>query len=162
MSEQFKYFSVRDFDRFDCVKISWLYYVSLGFLLRGYLVWLMSVTNFNDRVGVISWIYPEPKLFYLNLGSGAIGLFVLFLLSLRRPDAATWVQKLWPRSRQLVVTALLFDIAINAVGYGVWQLTTFTAFISQVLIAVALIILCLTNKRVTLNLKEFPQPMPEK
>ena len=162
MSEQFKHFSVGDFDRFDCVKISWVYYIVLGFLLRGYVVWLMSVTNFNDRVGVISWIYPEPKLFYLNLCSGAIGLFVLLLLSLRRPDAANWVQIAWPKARLFLIVAIVFDIMINAVGYGFWQLTSLMAFSAQTIIGLFLILLCFISQRMKLNLAEFPQPMPEK
>ena len=48
--QRFAQYMPNDFDQFDCVKISWLFYLFLVFILRGYIVWIMSVTNFNNKV----------------------------------------------------------------------------------------------------------------
>lgn len=72
MSHLYRRYSVEDFDKFDCLKLSKLFYLVLLFVLRGYLVWLMSVTNMRDRVGLMQWLYPEMNLFLLSLFSGAI------------------------------------------------------------------------------------------
>ena len=162
MAEQFKHFTVSDFDRFDCVKLSKTLYLSIAYLLRGYLVWMMSVTNLNDKVGIIEWIYPDPKLFYLNLVSGSLGLFVVFLVSLRRPNASDWVKTVWPHTLKIVLAALVLDSFIVFIGYYKWQLIGMDVMLVQLLIALIVAIPCLLSKRLRLNLAEFPEPLPEK
>ena len=155
-------YSVQDFDNYDCLKLSKRFYLALLFLLRGYLVWLMSVTNMRDRVSIIQWIYPETSLFYLSLVSGTVGLIVLLIISLRRPDAHQWVRWGWKHSRVIIVVALMFDLLTHTVGYYFWQLSSVPWLLAQSLITIALIIMCYSSERLNINLKEFPQKMPEK
>jgi len=162
VSHSYQGYSVEDFDKFDCVKLSKVFYLVLFFVLRGYLVWLMSVTNMRDRVGLMQWLYPEMNLFFLSLFSGAIGLFVLLVISLRRPDAYPWVQNVWPYCRVLLVSALSFDFAVSLIGFFYWQLLPLFAVIVQGIIVLVLIKLCFTNERMKINLAEFPQALPEK
>lgn len=162
MAKEYQAYSIEDFDKFDCLKLSKRFYLVLFFVLRGYLVWLMSVTNMKDRVATMQWIYPETGLFFLSLISGGIGLFVLLIISLRRPDAPLWVVKIWPNSRSLLIFALLFDLIINLLGFFYWQLTSITWLTCQTIIVFALIISCYTSKRMQINLTEFPQTLPEK
>ena len=82
----------KHFDNFDCLKLAPGIYFILLFILRAYIIWIMSVTNMRDHVGFIQWIYPQTALFYLNLVSGVIGLFIVLILSLRRPTASSWVR----------------------------------------------------------------------
>ncbi|GAA6172931.1 hypothetical protein NBRC116592_26010 [Colwellia sp. KU-HH00111] len=163
VNQQNKYqkYSVEDFDSYDCLKLSKGFYLVLLFVLRGYLVWLMSVTNMRDRVSIISWIYPETALFYLSLLSGAVGLFVVLIISLRRPKAAAWVQSCWKHSRAILITALLFDLLTHAVGYFYWQLLSLQWLIMQIVVTILLIALCYKSERFSINLEEFPQPIPE-
>jgi hypothetical protein len=115
----------------------------------------------KDRVATMQWIYPEKSLFFLSLISGGIGLFVVLIISLRRPDAPLWVVKLWPHCRTLIVVALLFDLIINSLGFFYWQLTSIAWLIGQAIIVVSLIAYCYSSKRMHINLIEFPQNLPE-
>jgi len=160
--KRYQEYSIEDFDKFDCLKLSKRFYFVLLFVLRGYLVWLMSVTNMKDRVATMQWIYPETNLFFLSLISGILGVFVVALISLRRPNAANWIKKLWPYSRMLLIIALVFDFLINVIGFFYWQLTSISWLIFQGGIVFALIALCFTSKRMQINLIEFPQTLPEK
>lgn len=162
VSKTYQAYSIEDFDKFDCLKLSKRFYLVLLFVLRGYLVWLMSVTNMKDRVATMQWIYPETNLFFLSLISGVIGLFVVLIISLRRPDAPGWVQKIWPYCRTLLVVALIFDFSINLIAFFYWQLSSIPWLICQGVIVFALIVLCFTSKRFQINLSEFPQTLPEK
>lgn len=161
-TQKYQHYSVEDFDSYDCLKLSKRFYLVLLFVLRGYLVWLMSVTNMRDRVGIITWIYPETSLFYLSLISGAIGLFVVLIISLRRPEAANWVQKSWQHCRTILVTALLFDLLTHVLGYFYWQLLSLQWLIMQAVISFTLVFLCYNSERFKINLTEFPQKIPEK
>ncbi len=162
MPKKYQEYSIEDFDKFDCLKLSKRFYLVLLFVLRGYLVWLMSVTNMKDRVATMQWIYPETSLFFLSLVSGVIGLFVVVIISLRRPNSASWVKVIWPYCRTMLVVALIFDFSINLVGFFYWQLTSMLWLICQGLIVFALLTLCFTSKRMQINLTEFPQALPEK
>lgn len=162
MSNRYKDYSIEDFDKFDCLKLSKKFYMVLLFVLRGYFIWLISVTNMKDRVATMEWVYPETSLFFLSLVSGSIGLFIVLIISLRRPKAPNWVNLIWPYSRALLITALLFDLMINIVGYFYWQLTSISWLISQTLIVFTFIVLCFNSKRMQINLTEFPQSLPEK
>ncbi|WP_083926974.1 DUF2919 family protein [Colwellia piezophila] len=155
-------YSIEDFDKYDCLKLSKRFYLVLLFILRGYLVWLMSVTNMKDRVATMEWIYPETSLFFLSLISGALGLLVVVMISFRRPKASNWVKIIWPYSRMFLVVALIFDLSINLVGFFYWQLASIPWLICQGGIVFALIIMCFTSKRMQINLSEFPQTLPEK
>jgi hypothetical protein len=160
--KRYQEYSIEDFDKFDCLKLSKRFYLVLFFVLRGYIVWLMSVTNMKDRVATMQWIYPETNLFFLSLMSGIIGLGVVFIISLRRPSSAGWVKIIWPHCRVMLVVALIFDFIINLIGFFYWQLTSLGWLTCQGLVVFSLITLCFTSKRMDINLIEFPQALPEK
>ena len=162
MTNPYKHYSIEDFDSFDCLKLSKRFYLILLFVLRGYIIWLISVTNMRDRVGLMEWVYPEIDLFFLSLFSGTLGLFVVLVISLRRPDAPSWIQKSWRHCRKFLVTALLFDLFINTAAVLYWQLLPLSWLVGQSLIVLALIGLCFTSERLTINLTEFPHKLPEK
>lgn len=149
-------YSVADFDKYNCLKISMSTYLVLLFVLRGYIVWIMSVTNMRDRVAIIQFIYPDTSLFFLSLFSGALGLIVVVLLSLRRPNAAQWVKTLWPYCRLIMVTALIFDLVVSFIAFSYWQLLSINWLLIQVTIVTTLIVLCFKSKSLTINLREFP------
>lgn len=154
---EYKYYSVQDFDKDNCLKIAKIFYITLLFILRGYIVWLMSVTNMRDKVEIIAWIYPDTSMFIMSLISGSLGIFVVVLILLRRPEAASWVKRCWPYSRVFLVIALLFDLTISFIGYLYWQLLTIQSLAIQGALAILLIVLCFKNKKLKINLKEFPE-----
>ncbi|WDE07333.1 DUF2919 domain-containing protein [Thalassomonas viridans] len=161
MGHKYSQYSVEDFDKFDCLKLSKTIYLVLIFVLRGYLVWLMSVTNMQDRVGIIQWLYPQTALFYLSLASGAVGLFVLLVISLRRAEAKNWVRASWPYCRVLLICALVFDFIISLFGFFYWQLLSVSWLVMQGGIIAVLIYFCFRSRRMAINLQEFPEKLPE-
>ncbi len=155
-------FLPKHFDNFDCLKLAPGIYLILLFVLRAYIVWIMSVTNMRDHVGIIQWIYPKTSLFYLNLASGALGLFIVLVLSLRRPNAASWVRSSWKKCDVLLIIALIFDLLITLLGYFVWQLQSISWLLVHGTLVVGAITYILLSKRFAINLAEFPEELPEK
>jgi len=162
MRNRFANYSVNDFDKFDCLKLSKGIYLTLLYVLRAYIVWIISVTNMRDKVGIIQWLYPQPDLFYLSLFSGAVGLYLLLIVSLRRPDASNWVKTSWRNYRKIVMFALFFDLVVSAVGLLLWQLISLKLLIIHSAIAVMIIYFSYTSDRIALNIEEFPEKLPEK
>ncbi len=158
----YKNYTINDFDKFDCLKLSKGVYLLLIYVLRAYIVWLMSVTNFKDRVATIAWVYPETSLFYLSLFSGALGVFFVFVLSLRRPDAASWVKYCWQHSREILACALIFDWLVNMSAYYFWQMLSLPYLVGQSGISIVLLLFCCLSTRFKINTQEFPEKLPEK
>lgn len=161
MSHKFAHYTPSDFDNYDCVKVSKVIYLILIFVLRGYLVWLMSVSNLRDKVGVIQWIYPEPSLFYLSLLSGSLGLFVLLVLCLRKPAASDWVTHSWQYIRAILMAALVFDLIINIFGHFYWQLQSTGWLFVNISIVIGFSLFLYKSERVQININEFPEKLPE-
>ena len=160
-AQKYQRYSPEDFDKFDCLKLSKVIWLAIIFVLRAYIVWLMSVTNMKDRTSVIQWVYPDPSFFYLSLLSGVFALWALLLISLRRPDANAWVKKQWQYTRVILLFALLFDFSVNVVGYFYWHLYTPVWLLIYVLIFVVLSWQLINSVRVQINLDEFPEKLPE-
>lgn len=160
--KKYQHYSVGDFDSYDCLKLSKRFYLVLFFILRGYLVWLISVTNMRDRVSIITWIYPETSLFYLSLLSGSVGLYVVLIISLRRPEAAHWVQVSWRHCQTILLVALLFDLLAHIIAYFYWQMFSLEWIVIQLIISFTLIVLCYSSERFKINIEEFPQKVPDK
>lgn len=152
----------KHFDNFDCLKLAPGVYIILLFVLRAYIVWIMSVSNMRDHVGIIQWIYPQTSLFYLNLVSGVIGLFIVLILSLRRPNAQSWIRICWQKCRILLIVALAFDLLIGVVGYAIWHLQSLSWLLVHCSIVSSAIVYILRSKRFTINIAEFPETLPEK
>jgi len=155
-------FLPKHFDPFDCLKLAPGIYVILLFILRAYIIWIMSVTNMRDHIGIIQWIYPQTALFYLNLVSGVIGLFVVLILSLRRPEAQAWVRICWKKCKTLLIVALVFDLLIGVLGYFIWQLQSLSWLLVHCSMVISAIVYILRSKRFTINIAEFPETLPEK
>jgi hypothetical protein len=152
----------KHFDNFDCLKLAPGIYLILVFILRAYIIWIMSVTNMRDHVSIIQWIYPQTALFYLNLVSGVIGLFIVVIISLRRPNANTWVRNCWQKCKMLLIVALAFDLAIGVLGYVIWQLQSISWLVIHCFLVVSAVVYILRSKRFRINLAEFPEVLPEK
>ncbi|SET57708.1 DUF2919 family protein [Thalassotalea agarivorans] len=160
--ELFKHYGVNDFDNFDCLKVSKGLYLILAFVLRAYLVFAISISNMRDKTQILQWFYPDPSLFYLNLLSGLAGLYLLFVLMLRKPDAAPWVRWSWRHCRAIIVAVLAFDLLVSSSAYMFYDYISLKALLIELAIAVVLVVFCFRSKRFKINLTEFPEKLPEK
>ena len=150
-------FTLKDFNQFDCLKLSLGIYAILAFVTRGYIVWIMSITNINNQTDTIAMVFPDPRMFYLSLVSGGLGLFVIIIISLRRPNAATWVRYCWKHIRIFLLFTLAVNLTVSIWGYAYLSLLSFSWLLSQVVISLVFVIFLYTNTKVKLNIQEFPE-----
>jgi len=107
-------------------------------------------------------LYPEPNLFYVNLFSGLTGILLLIFFNLRRPNASQWVKNLWPKVRLIVLTMLFLDFSILFLSYFIWQLLELQGILVHAIIVVTLLVSAFSNKRLKMNLLEFPEEIETK
>ncbi|QDF67449.1 DUF2919 domain-containing protein [Shewanella sp. SNU WT4] len=92
-----------------------LLYLLLAFLGRGYVIWVMSLTQAADRAGLVRIFYPLQMDFIQSLvtGLGAVLLFVLVLAERRRKP--TWLKTPFSLFKWLLMMMLVLEA---------WQLAT--------------------------------------
>lgn len=153
-------FTPKDFNKHNCLTLSLGVYGMLLYILRAYVVWIMSIVNQQNPTSFVTFIYPQTSLFYLSLTAGGIGVFILVIISLRRPGASIWLQKQWQYCNYWFLFALGCDLACMGWGYNEGIIT----FISLMLHAFIVLVCCLYvifNQRFKLNLMEFPEKFLE-
>ena len=102
-----------DFDLEGRVKVPLGYYLVTLYLMRGYFIWLMSLTHRKDPSLILSLIYPDSRTFISALFIGVSGLlvYVLFLSKARIWDRTE--RMLWKASFLLLLTGLLADLTVQ-------------------------------------------------
>lgn len=153
---QYAKYSLKDFNQFDCLKLSKSIYAILAFVTRGYIVWILSISNMKNQTSTIEMVFPDPKMFYLSLVSGAVGLFVILVISLRRPDAYPWVKICWQHIRKFLLFALIVDLIVSLIGYFYLSIISLSWLLIQLSITLLLIVFLYTSHKLRLNIQEFP------
>ena len=101
----------QDFDFDGKLKIPVGFYLVLLYLLRGYVLWVISLTYRDDPTLILSLIYNDSRLFFYSLliGVPAAASFVLF--SLKSQKQKPWFIKCWKGQRWLLAISLILDLA---------------------------------------------------
>ncbi len=150
-------YSLKDFDKYNCLKLSLSFYLILLFLLRGFAIGIASLTNLKDKLSLIQWFYPESLQFYFSLLAGIPGLLVLYVIFQRKPEAANWVKILWANILYLCTALLALDILIYWSQYYIFQQGKLFFLVWQTIIAVLLLLYCRHSHRAKINRQEFPE-----
>ena len=102
-----------DFDLEGRVKVPLGYYLVTLYLMRGYFIWLMSLTHRKDPSLILSLIYPDSRTFISALFIGVSGLFV-YILFLSKARIWERVERvLWKVSFLLLLMGLLADLTVQ-------------------------------------------------
>ncbi len=155
-------YSVNDFDQYHCVTVSWWLYLSILWILRGYLVWIISVTNMQDHVAIISYLYPDVHQFYVALIAGAVGFIPAVALLLRKPNAARWVKQYWRKIKHWLISLIVIHTLMSLYLQWQWQILSTQHEIGEIAISCLLILAILRSQRLTINSIEFPEKIDEK
>lgn len=161
MHHPFAKYSIKDFDKYNCLKLSFSFYFILLYLLKGYAIGMVSLSNFKDKLSVIQWFFPDSNLFYLSLLFGVPGLFLMYVIFQRKPDTATWVKRLWRRIYWLALALIIIDSLIYWGLYLLWHLGEFTFLVSQSILALLVTTYFSKSHRAKINRQEFPEPIPD-
>lgn len=102
-----------NFDQQGYLKPPLGFYLLIILLLRPYIIWLLTIIDPSDDLGLITYVYPEKQHFLLGLLVGAGALMVLILLSLRRKTASIYAVKLWFKGQWWLWYSVLGDLLIT-------------------------------------------------
>lgn len=154
-------YSIKDFDKHNCLKLSFLFYFILAFLLKGYVVGILSLSNLRDKLSLIQWVYSDSSLFYLSLATGIPGILLLLVMFARKPNASIWLQTLWHKFLMLSSIAVCIDLSFYWGQHLLFGQGKLNWLIAQTIVGITLLLLAKKSKRVKINLAEFPQEIDD-
>jgi F0F1-type ATP synthase membrane subunit a len=127
-----------DFDLDGKLKTPAGYYLAVGFLLRAYLLWVVSLTYSEDRSLIISFFYAHSSSFILALTLALPIVFYMVLFSLKNMAGKGWYKKVW--RHQLWVVSAVFFIDLAHQIYGITHSLNQTT-VGQMLVLISTIYL---------------------
>ncbi|WP_435277027.1 DUF2919 family protein [Psychrobium sp. nBUS_13] len=156
-----RYNPFRDYDKYGCIKLPLMLFLSLGYLIKGYVIWVVSLSYRKDPSVLLNIFYPSRADFYHALIIAIPAVFCVIIFSLRRIGMPTFVAWLWHRIRFLLIGSALVQI-----GDSVWQgnislhnIIHFNAYygvLIDVIFLVGIIVYCMLNQRVIDVSKQYP------
>ena len=103
-----KHHSISSYDKNLCLKPNFDIWLILLFILRPYLVLVLSVVNRKDRFGLIELVYPDRLAMSIGALAGVPAAFLVYAWIKRKPGASRFVRNVWGKGRMLLaVSALL-------------------------------------------------------
>jgi len=117
----------QDFDFEGRLKVPLGFYLAIAYLLRGFIIWIISLTYSDDRSLLISLIYSNVSLFTLTVLTGLPALFTFFLFALKKQKEKSWYQSIWSVQRAILLTALFIDLTLQfyTMSYHITQVHWF-------------------------------------
>lgn len=103
-------YPISHYDQQGDLKPPLWFYLSLIFLARTWVIWIMSLTIRPDGGKILALFYPLKANFLLGLASGGFAV-LLFLIAHRKQNR--WLAPIWHRGRSLLLLATLIDLSLQ-------------------------------------------------
>lgn len=104
-----KHYSIASYDKYLSLRVSGGMWLIFFFLLRPYIIGLMSVVNRNDRMQLIDMIYSSHLSMSLSALAGIPVILLIYGWSRRSPGASPFVQWIWRKGRILLAVSAAFN-----------------------------------------------------
>jgi len=107
-----KNYSLSSYDKYLSLKVNGTMWLIILFLLRPFIVTLISVTNRTDKMMLINMIYPDRVALSLGAFAGVPVALLVYAWSKRVPDAPSFVRRVWIRGRELIAITTILNACI--------------------------------------------------
>jgi len=95
-----------------CLKISLETWVVILFLIRPYVILVLSLANKRDRMGLIYSFYPSTSGLPLAAAAALPAVLLLIAWVKRKPGAHAAVRWIWQHGKALLLASTLLNIGI--------------------------------------------------
>ena len=88
---------------------TWLIFL---FLLRAYVVLILSIVNMRDRTGLIDLVYPDRLTMSLGALAGIPAALLVYAWIKRMPGAPQYVRNIWGKGRAFLAISALLNVCV--------------------------------------------------
>jgi peptidoglycan biosynthesis protein MviN/MurJ (putative lipid II flippase) len=116
----------------------------LLFLLRPYIVLILSMVNMSDHTGLVDYVYPNKLAMSLGALAGIPAALLVYVWIKRKPGAPQAARKIWARGRAFLGASALLNACVQFVPFWIGAVHTMLPG-DWLQFAVALLIVVLVN-----------------
>lgn len=132
----------------------WLIFL---FLLRAYVVLILSIANMGDRTGLIDLVYPDRLMMSLSALAGVPAALLVYAWMKRNPGAPPHVRNIWGKGRAILAVSALLNICV--IFFPAWMWTAHTTQPGdwvQFVIALMIVIVVYSSSYIRDCFNDFP------
>ena len=154
-----KKYDITEYDEYLCLRVSPVMWIATLFLFRAYLIALLSVVNFNDRLVLINMFYSNHMQLSLGALAGIPVFVVLYAWKNRKPGASMRARWIWRNGRSFLAASAILNIMViflpilTGISHSVDGVEQ-----AQIALCVAVLIFLFVSKRVSDTFSDFPKP----
>ncbi|KFZ36691.1 hypothetical protein HR45_14610 [Shewanella mangrovi] len=108
----FSFEDVRWLDDKGHVKPPMVLYLLLLFLARGWVIFVLSLTDSSDRAGLVRFFFPERADFLVSLAAGAGAVLIFLLVTAERRRKPQWLRHCFRWLRPMLLVLLVIDAVL--------------------------------------------------
>ena len=116
-SDMSKYHSISRYDKNLCLKPDITIWLIFLFLLRAYVVLILSVVNMRDRTGLIDLVYPDRLVMSLGALAGIPAALLVYAWIKRKSGAPRYVRNIWSKGRAFLAVSALLNACVMFVPF---------------------------------------------
>jgi len=105
-------YPLTSYDKYLCLKLNDTLWLILLFLLRPYVITVFSLSNRQDRTGIINIFYPDHIAMWWGLLVGAPAAFIIYAWLKKKPDAHPFIKVIWKKGRVLLAGSAILNALI--------------------------------------------------
>jgi len=156
-----RYNPFTDYDKHGCVKLPLLLFLSLGYLLKGYVIWIISLSYRQEPAALLNIFYPSRSDFYGALEIGVPALICAVIFSLRRLNMPKVIEWAWYKIRWLLIISAGIQLSFslwqgNLSLHNVMHAASNYGVLIDFVITSVIVFYLLLNQRVIDVSREFP------
>jgi len=107
-------YPISSYNKYICLKANGLMITVGLYLLKPYILALVSLTNRKDRTAIIDLFYPDKINVSFEAAASIPFLFLVYALTRRSPSASQIVQKIWRNGKQLIMATAFLQLCVTS------------------------------------------------
>lgn len=107
-----EHYPISSYDKYLCLKPDVTMWLILLFLLKPYLVLVLSITNLKDKSGLINMVYPDHLAMSLGALASVPVTLIIYAWSKRKPGASPFVRSIWAKGRSLLIISAVLNAGV--------------------------------------------------
>lgn len=156
-----KRYSISDYDKQLTLKVELGLWLTMLFLLRPFVIPILSIVNINDRMELINFVYPDKLDMVLTTIAAIPAGFVIYAFINKKSEASDFIRKVWRNGRYILIVSAVMNIAIIFVPL-LLEVKHKIDMISwlQLTVSAAIIVYLRFSQRVRDTFLDFPESQP--
>jgi len=142
------------------LKVSPTLWLAVIFLLRPYVIMVLSFANRRDPMALLEMFYADRQpMVVASIAALPVILFLVAYMKRSKAENVSWAKRLWHRGRELLMVSAVLNVFVVFFPYLVDPHHKMTLVgVTQLLITLFVVLFLARSKRVKDTFADYPKP----